>query len=313
MTNSLNISLFPSVSKSDLKKYGIGVPKFQASYLDINGSMRPLKIEEADERFYTIEDEGNEWDVEKYGIQLIVSNTISSPAKLFGPAGIADVEAIIGIAVMILSKDSSRRIVRKANPEYDLTSTSDGRQVDISIELPSGDFTGSAHVRTVLYLKKASSKGTGFADRAGFIIGDIDHALIILKGEGSEFPITVGESENNYLWKLKTYYEDPKTDSFRNNVELFINQKHPLYSSLGLDGGKRNSIAIFEIMSQATQILIEQVIIEVGADELASGTGIEIDSVAMAVQNMISTFAKSYGRPAELSVEIHNQIVKGEL
>lgn len=213
---------------------------------------------------YSIEipSEDCDWDPDINDVIISRKCTVGKPKQLFSRKyGVGFEDAELGLAVVISSIPSSRRIVIPydgsiINSEGPIT-------IEFDVRLPPKTYRGQFTLTTILYLKSVSSDNPPayYCNEPGGNLGVIEQPTEVYIDEQSpEFPTRIhGEGRNNPLWRLSVTWTNPLTDDFMKNVCLILNEDNPEFFSLKLNSDNKNKGMLSEIYSSAILQIIYMV------------------------------------------------------
>lgn len=118
---------------------------------------------------------------------------------------------------------------------------------------------GSVGLQTVLYIKKTGIPCDGeqhLANTYGFILGELSNEMLLLDGNGSEFPVVIKNDPSQPLWWVKCEWDDPTKDLFAESVLIVLNEGHPDYTFIDNKSPNYNQAMVKEIFSQALLVII---------------------------------------------------------
>ena len=262
--SKIRFSMFRSLTPELIESANITFDDYQFSYVDSNGTQKNVtKKDSSDAEHIEIPGKGCEWDPENHNLVIRRTCTIGKPAVLFDSySGIANIDSVLGIATVVMSRDSSQRTV--FSYDGDIVNSGNSCVLSLAIHLPSNTYRSSVELKTVLYLKKKSSapNGTFYANMEGAVFGVLADAQIYLEEQSPEFPtrvIKLGPHEP--LWKLEISWKNPRVDTFADTVRVIINESYPGYNEIwgpNADERKKNALKI-EIYSSAMIAVIEKI------------------------------------------------------
>lgn len=262
--SKIRFSMFRSLTQELIDAAEITFDDYLFSYKDSNGIQKNVtKKDSSDDEHIEIPGKGSEWDPENHNLVIRRNCTIKKPTALFDPYnGIANMDSILGIATVVLSRDSSQRTV--FSYEGDILNVQSSCTLPLTIQLPANTYRRSVELKTVLYLKKKSPtpNATFYANMEGAVFGELADSQICLEEQSPEFPtriISLGPREP--LWKLEMNWKDPRVDTFSDTVRVIINESYPGYKEIwgpNADERKKNALKI-EIYSSAMVAVIEKI------------------------------------------------------
>ena len=305
MTNdSMTIEIFPSLTRKIIKETKFCVPTIEA--YDTAG--RELNIDKTSGKM-SFDSEAGDWSMEKDGLTVSISVSLSNTCALYGEGGVAGRGTELGIAAVVKSPTSCRRDTFDSM----IRICEDTGQVNsfLVVNLSSQDYHGTATVDVVLYIKKPGFDSR-FASESGYILGILQSYVFSLDGNTSIFPIDTISSDQEFLWRLECDYSDVAVDRFDQSIALVFNESHPRYGQLEIEKMTKSmnvtNVAFLSVLSHAIQILIQNVLREYNADRVISGEGLSEGSVGAAVHYFITAFGPSFDDPVELAYEIEKYL-----
>lgn len=255
-------------------------------YYDDAGNRKIIsRKDSSDSDSIEIPGRGSQWDSEINNLIIQRTCAIRNPATLFDVSdGIANNDSELGVALIILSRDSSQRAVYSYSGT--ITNQKDCCTLELNAELPSQTYRRFVELRTVLYLKKRSfnPEYSFFANTEGLVFGVLSDSQLYLEEQSPEFPTRVmrlGYKEP--LWKVEIDYIDPRVDTFTDTVRVIINESYPGFNDIwgvNADERKKNALKI-EIYSSAMIAVIEKIrkneefwndIVNINTDKIQDGS-----------------------------------------
>lgn len=305
MTNdSITIEIFPSLTRKIIKEAKFGVSTIEA----YDSAGRQLNIDKTTGKL-SFESEAGDWSMEKDGLTVSISVSMSNPHVFYGDGGVAGHGTELGIAAVVKSPTSCRRDT--FDSMIRICEDTDPVNSFLVVNLSSEDYHGTATVDVVLYVKKPGSDSR-FASESGYILGVLQSYVFSLDGNSSIFPIDTISSDQGFLWRLECDYSDVTVDRFDQSIALVFNENHPRYGQLEIEKMTKSmnvtNVAFLSILSHAIQILVQNVLREYNADRVISGEGLSEGSVGAAVHYFITTFGPSFDDPVELAYEIEKYL-----
>lgn len=254
---SKDFALFPTLSE-DLKQK-IRIQESPYNFFYTNDDIRHVlecKDFGASNTFGLFEENGP-WNADEYNFGFSKTYKIRFQNCLFGRDGIVCQNAELGIAIVWTSVDSKQRGVIPANGSVKYSN--DTTEIKVEHLFEKAQLRGSIGLQTVLYIKKP---GTPFDDEShlansyGFILGELSNDILLLDGNGSEFPVLINNEPGQPLWRVKCEWDDPKTDSFSESISIILNEGHPNFTFIDKKSPNYNQAMIMEIFSQALLVII---------------------------------------------------------
>ena len=248
------LSFFRRLGSGLFDEAGIKIGEYRASYIDGEGE-HELRLQNTltASNVYVTDDRG--WNISEDGMNVHIQVYIDNPSVLFGPGGIATEGALISVAAICQSLQSNRT---EAIWICDVDNSIQSIQSDGLISFNKGDFRDSVTVRIVLYLKHAGARGTGYADRSGTILGEMDVTTFVFDNQSQLFPIVEEENDSKPLWWVTCKWSDMLNDTFtKENVAIHLNRHNENYPRLNPDTKQFDPAFFAEVMSSALTIIIE--------------------------------------------------------
>ena len=251
---NIAFSFYRTVNPNNLQSASIDFDSYEFSY-DTDSGIRDIRrSRRSDKLRIEIPGEGCDWSSDTDNIRISRKLTVKKPKAFFGwKYGVARNDAELGVAAIISSYSSSRRLV--VPYEGTLVNTDSPTVMELSVVIPARTLRGSFSLDTVLYLKKTSSDEPPeyYCNDQGSKLGSLEDRIEVYIDEKTpEFPTRVhGEGRGNPLWRLSITWSNPLTDDFLKSVCLIINDDNPEYSNLKLDSEKKNKGMLSEIYSSA--------------------------------------------------------------
>ena len=306
----IDIPFFPMITNSLKAAAGVAAGEFTFTYQvegeEKNLTLEPVKLATEDKASsYNLVDEQGIWDPITRCTYLSRCIRVANPQKLFGPSGVACRDAVLGVALQVVSLTSNHRF---SYPILDMTAKSGPITETICVKLPADFYREKLILRTIFYIKEAGqpeSKEINLANQSGMMLGNIDEVVVFIDGTGSAFPIKHEVAPGKTLWRVECNWDDVFHDQFTvDNVCIVINEAHKYYSMVKADKGLKNAAFLIDIIASAMQIIISKAISSCsGLDELLYDDAAP-GSVADAVRYFIKTFGWNATSPELLAESI---------
>ena len=260
---SATFSFFRMAEQKMLDKAGFQFEPYEFRYRT-ETKEREIKRSRKSETFsIEVPSEDCDWDPNVNDIIISRRCTVKKPEVLFrekdGGVGFEDAE--LGLAVIISSVPSSRRIVIPY--EGPICNSDSPTQLEFTARLPPKTYRGQFSLTTILYLRSPSSDDppSYYCNTPGSKLGVLEPTTDVYIDEQSpEFPTRIhGEGRNNPLWRLSITWTNPLTDDFMKSVCLILNEDNPEFSSLKLNSDHKNKGMLSEIYSSAILQIIYRV------------------------------------------------------
>lgn len=304
---SVQLNLFPTIDKTLYEKIGYMSNSYKFSYhkdgYDIDLDNEANESHGQTQNVIQLIDSNSQWHANAYDLCFKRKCMINNPGFLFGANGIAEEDAVLGVAIMWLSKSSSQRGIFEV---CELTFDNKRKNIDITGNFPPGQLKGTLILETIVYLKNSGLKSSSiYADNTGTILGTLDTFTIVMDGNGSVFPIIEVKEPGQPLWYVVCSWTDPMVDSFdEDNIRLCINTANPSYNLLKLEEGLKESPFLKEILAGAMQTIVLNVMSSDYWDEILKGEGFEDGSIGQAINYFINTFGWETNSPERLAMSI---------
>jgi hypothetical protein len=300
---NLDINLYPIIDDELYEKIGFFCEDYEF-YYKYNGDIRDLRGESDQlNREIKIVDDNCRWDPNLNNLFFYRHISLKNSTFLFGEGGIADLDAVLGVAVIWFSKTSKKRGVFKVG---EIKATDNLCDFKAEGAFNPGELRGKVNFQTVVYLKKVVKKNIGFyADSIGTILGTLDNTSIIIDGKGSVFPVVEVSEPSMPLWYVECNWEDPTIDGFdEDNVSICINKANKKYKLLDLEEKFLESPYLIEIIAGSLEIIINKLKMGEYWDEIIKGENLEDGSIGQAVYYFIKTFNWEHDGPDKLAISI---------
>lgn len=262
--SKLKFALFRTLTDGLINAADVSFTDYRFYYDDALGNRKNVsRKDSSDCNSIEIPGRGSQWDPEINNLFIQRTCVIRNPVALFDISdGIANSDSELGVALIVLSRDSSQRVVYSYSGI--IIKQKGSCTLELNAELPSQTYRRSVELRTVLYLKKKSSNPdySFFANTEGIVFGILSDSQLYLEEQSPEFPTRVmrlGYKEP--LWKVEIDYIDPRIDTFADTVRVIINESYPGFNDIwgvNADERKKNALKI-EIYSSAMVAVIEKI------------------------------------------------------
>lgn len=253
---------------------------------------------------FLISDKYGKWTPDEYGLNIYIKFYLNNPSFLFGPKGIVQYDAVIGLAVNWYSKSSNQRGVEKLGS---LRKSNHGRYTAThKLEFNKKQLTGDVTLELMMFLEEPSvAESPEFASKTGTILGWLDSKKIIIDGQSSEFPITEVNAPEYPLWFVTFDYTDPMSDSFsEENVCINLNTAHKNFNLISGKKEQADNPMLTEIISGALQVIVQKVLEGQESEDIMNGRGYEEGSIGEAVHYFLTTFNWDTSSPEKLAKSI---------
>lgn len=242
---------------------------------------------------------------------LIISKTcrFTSAYVLFGKGGIVSDSSSIGVAVTWISTGSDRRGVIPCGELSKLDTTA---ELTIAYEFYIGELRGSLKLQTILYLKTAGAPKSDefwFSQTPGTILGVLDQNEFYIDGNGSIFPIVTVNMPGKPLWMVSfNDAVDVFTDQFDNsNVEIRLNQAHPNYIDLNIEGATTDTPLFMEVLASAMSVIVECAKMAAGEEwQRVLLNGGDRGSIAEAIYHFVTKLNWDVSTPNKLAESVRS-------
>lgn len=308
---SKTINLYPVIGNELLIKIGYQTTNYEF-YLNEYDENYSLGIEQIDQNSYDyvkLIDEKYQWDLDKDNLLFKRNISLENPAFLFGKDGVSRKKSELGVGLIWISKDSNQRGAMEIG-----TFTSDMKRVDFTVngKFLSGTFSKRIDIQTVIYLKNANEMldlEEHLSDISGTLLGTLDSNIILIEGDGSEFPIVEVEDKKAALWWIECDWEDIKTDEFNEeNLRICLNKSHKNYKELIRSENEMKSPIFLEILSSVINILILKAKESEDWEDIDRGIGLRTGSIGEAIHYFLKTFNLE-----DISIEKLNRSIRENL
>ncbi len=253
-----NIPLFPMLTDDLILKTGFKLESKTFYYHDELEEMR-LSLVTSEDDICTLEDPRGIWNVSEDDLGIKGFFSMRNPRALFGTAGVAPIDAKLGVALVWKSADS---LQRGAMPILEFGSSAKAGNYSFHHDFKLGQFRGNVSFTLTLYLVEPSkSNNSYFADESGTILGDFFDPLILqFNGQGSIFPIyEIALSKKDPLCDLSISLSDPAEDQFLDSVMIRLNVSHKNYHFIDMNSPDFNAQLFTEELSQALFLMVLEV------------------------------------------------------
>lgn len=299
-----NVLLYPSLNDELMKRVRFQNKKFVFFYTDKDEMERELQAEpvEAMSSIYAIKDDSGEWDQDRDNFGVKRKYCLRTFQCLFGPAGIACRNAVLGLAIVWTSSDSKQRGIIPVG-----TFTYKDQLLDVSVEKQFGraQLRGLVDFTTVLYVAEAGipqNDELHLANENGYLLGELETFTIKLDGKGSTFPVFEVSESGQPLWYVKCDWIDPTTDAFSDCVSINLNTAHKNYKYIDRTQSSYNNQLLAEIMAGAITIIIEKLRPTAYWDQITGNDSLEEGSVGKAVYYFAETLGWDLSTPEAVSL-----------
>ncbi len=252
------VATYPEISEKTLIALGIKFEPLCGEYTHLDGSIRKLEL--VDVPFCSFKDRTGCWNPREYDLNLRNPIIINNPSALFHDmtTAVADANALLGVALRVLSKESEHREIKSL---ANISKSEQSIKIDLPIFLKKGEYRRNVTLEYVLYLEKSGvTMPSIFATTQGAVLGILHSYEILLSGEGSVFPtqrVSLGREEP--LWSLQFLSvsdEDEMLDEdFSDVIQLVFNSDHKSFNQLQLDGAKISFFSL-DILANAIHLLL---------------------------------------------------------
>lgn len=254
---SNDLTLFPVLSEDLKQKIQFHQTSYKFYYTD-NGVENDLQCKDSDSlNTFSLFDENGHWDIDKHNFGFTRSYSVRFHKLLFGSKGIVCQDAELGIAVIWTSSDSRQRGVIAAQGTIRYSEPSAEIKIKHSFEI--AQLRGSVRLKTVLYIKKSGfpfDEEQHLANTYGLILGELSNEILLLDGNGSEFPVVIKNDPDQPLWWVECEWNEPAKDLFAESVLIVLNEGHDDYVYIDKNSPSYNQAMLKEIFSQALLVII---------------------------------------------------------
>lgn len=252
------VATYPEISEKTRSASDMKFEPLCGEYTHLDKSVRKLKLIAAP--FCSFKDPTGCWNPIEYDLKLKSTVIINIPSMLFYNAStaVADENAIVGVALRVLSKGSEHREVKSLDT---FSKSNSPIKFEMEILLQRGEYRGGVTLEYILYLETSRVKMPSiFATTQGTVLGILNSYEILLSGEGSVLPthrVSLGKEEP--LWSLQFLSvsdEDEMLDeNFSDVIQLVFNSDHKSFNQLQLDGEKISFFSL-DILANAIHLLL---------------------------------------------------------
>ena len=259
---SASFSFYRTTSQKTIDDAGFQFEQYAFRYRTETKEKEIKKSRKSETFNIEIPSEDCDWDPNINDIIISRRCTVKKPKSLFSKEyGVGFEDAELGLAVIISSIPSSRRIV--VPYEGCISNSEEPVTMEFIARLLPKTYRGQFTMTTILYLRSASSDypPAYYCNAPGSNLGILEPPTNVYIDEHSpEFPTRIhGEGRNNPLWRLSVTWTNPLTDDFMKNVCLIFNEDNPEFSSLKLNSDNKNKGMLSEIYSSAILQIIYMV------------------------------------------------------
>lgn len=237
-----------------IRKSKIELGKYHFEYTNENNERMPI-TQSGKSDINAIELPGTHCDwTSSDNIIVMGSCIVGKTSPLFNKkSGIAFEDGVLGIAAVISSALSSRRVVVPFEGEIGI-SDSDA-ELTLEYIIPKDTIRSHFSIKTIIYLKKSGSGNVPdiYDNRSGAVFGSIGMPVhVYLENQSPEFPTReINGGSGSPLWTVSVSWKDPRIEAFLESVCIYINRDHPEYGSLKLNHENKNKALLNEIYSGA--------------------------------------------------------------
>lgn len=294
------ISFFNKLEDTDLlEMIEFSANRYSVSYMfKEHKALLSLKQDDYVNKRFNVIDDRNHWDISKDGLFLKREIQIQKPWLLFDYSGIADSEAVLGIATICTSTESDRLEAFKVC-EFDIKNTIVNTSAEI--ELSPGKYRDNVVIETILYLVENKEKQSIFPKQSGTVLGTLDRYDLILSDDRQLFPVYEDSKPEYPLWWVICNWSDIEEDAFvSENVAIVFNNSHSMYKYIEyVEGNEGFNIGyLAEIMSSAMHTIIEKIKESKEVwDKIMSNATFKEGTIAYMIQYMRLSFEWDFSSP----------------
>lgn len=228
----------------------------QISCIDSLGEEHNIEILDCEkENFWKLRSEDGYY-LDDCSLTLKMGGNFQDSRKLFSETGLAPHNAILGVATKWISKDACMQGIIQWNSSINV-STSEDDYLSMTHTFAPGTLRGTLELETFLFMKENPCSSKIFATDPGANLGVLEKVTFLLDGNGSIFPVEIINKPYEPLWKVSIETEEIDVEKFSDSVTLILNEAHPGFVSLNINGNGRNSTAFNEIMASAILLIIQ--------------------------------------------------------
>lgn len=280
----------------------------QFYYRDDDGLKQVLNQTEDYEFKTLLSNDDDSWDYVEKGFGLSGNLILGSPASLFGPTQLVNVDAELGIALQWVSKQSSQRgVIHIATIT---NKTPNDVIVPIDHYFLKDKLFGEVHLSLVVYLKKASRNSKrGQAKLPGTILGGLIEWLVILDGSGSTFPIVIVNEPDKPLWFVDFNYSEPLVEPFdKEYIAIYLNKAHAAYTSIQKPKTKLDQALYVEFLAGALQLIFQNLMECPDWQDIQDGRNCEEGSIGQVIHYFKTTLNWDFDTPEKLAMSLRKDL-----
>ena len=306
--------LYRTINKELFESLGV---EFKRSFTAClrNGKKQPLeekRLPKSDNPIdKMLEDPTSYWDHKSEGVLSNMSLFIEHPSILFDKSGVALSDAVLGVGVEWLAKESKIRDYVFFGYIKNEPSPAQFSKSNIYIK----DFTSDVTFRLIFFVSKPGTPVDGlyFGNEKGLVIGKIDCLKIVVNGKGSVFPLNIVSRPNDALWMVMADFDDPYSDSFNDeHVWISFNKDNPVFPLINEENKESFRLEFFkEILAASFAALLLEIRAHYDKGKFDLGRESDPGSIHTAVKYFANSLDIDVnGSPAELAKSVVRFIEK---
>lgn len=301
------LSLFKKLDEDLYEKAEFIVSNPLFSYENYDKEKIYIEDNEDESNTYNINELASSWSPDQHNLNIQQEFKIKKPIYLFGEEGITSKHNVIGFAIHYYSKTSNFQKTREIGQI-----TFEDKEIEFVFnqEFSSSTLRGAVHFDFIIYLKESNKKEPFQTDIIGMTLSNepIDTYIVLVDGDGSEFPIEEINEKGQALWKLSMNWTDIYTDPFdSSNVRLLLNKAHPLYNFLYNEKHRVNQYLLNEILITAMSMIVQKIVL-IDKEEITEDAQDSSGSIAQVVWYWITTFNLNLDSLETISDSFHKKV-----
>lgn len=299
-------SFYPRVNEADVQEAGYTRSYLQPFYIS-QGKKNELKCQYDRTGEIRISDSNELWSMSEYGFGIDLKICIASPDKFFGREGKVDLDARIGIALIISSPDSCRTDVVRLGD----FGSKDRFSIEKELVFQRTEYRRGITVRVAAYLSDPGSGVNMDGCPVGTILGYIDEMRFTADEPADRFPVVEKSVPGAPLWWVDCNWYDISSDQFNSDyVAVVINRAHKNYKLLDRSSPETFSEPmLIEVMSSAVQCIIEKAKSKKEEWEaITTEANPPIGSIQEAIKYIIETNGFDWSSPELLAKSIREYV-----
>lgn len=278
---------------------------FNYSFINNEGEVEELNLVDGDTGT-VLDNQYSTWEFRYFGLIIEGQIIINHTNFLFGPNGLVDANAVIGVALQLTSKKSVQQTIR---PIGEISFSSNQTvAIDFKETIDKNKFYGSFDINICFYVKEGSNSPiAGKANTPGMMLGTIITQSIDIDGSMSSLPIQKVYDTAKPLWFVDFDIDDATIDPFDvEHVCIYFNTAHPGFKQLEKTDSQVSTYLQNEVMAGALTLIITYVQTLPEWESIYKGENLEEGSIGAAIYYFKSTFNWNFDSPSELSESIRS-------